>query len=79
MPKYNECSIYEEACRNGTCAHQNGPNNSQAMDIEEYANAEVTATMSFEVYTELAAFLAGSWVPAVLRDHFKGIKFVRTR
>jgi hypothetical protein len=24
MPKYNECSIYEEACRNGSCIHKIG-------------------------------------------------------
>lgn len=23
MPKYDECSIYEKACQDGTCSHKN--------------------------------------------------------
>jgi len=78
MPKYSECSIYEEACRNGTCSHQNNP---QGMSAEEYVNVEVTATMPFEAYAALAAFLVATKEQQTpeLKKWLALIKFVRTR
>lgn len=44
MPQYDECSIYELACRNGTCKH-NKPSKTRVVII---VSKTVWQSMSFE-------------------------------
>jgi hypothetical protein len=53
MPKYDECSIYEEACRNGTCEHKKSGKYAEVFvqeptnNLEEYDKA---AKAAYEAY-----------------------------